>query len=229
MFRTDESPYCAWCGHAVGSRTRSPSASLPSHPLGTGGTGRIGQPAIEEGRPASSPGWADVLSVLAPSNLGRLFGGLVRLAMSDLRATLSVLFLVVWGMLLLLALSGDLSESVGHKLQLMFSATSTTEGQVVDRFEQRGQRGPSNYYVTYCYSTTGADGQTQELAKRERVKWSLYKKLETSATATVRYANRDPSIASISGNEGLCIGTTYLTLLVLLVVVVTLYVWTSKP
>lgn len=213
VFRTDELPYCAWCGHAAGSRTRS----------------RIRQPAIEEGKQVSSPGWTDVLSVLAPSNLGRLFGGLMHLARSDVRLTLGVLFLTVWGLLLLFAFSRDLRESVGHKLQLMFSATSTTEGRVVERFEQRAQKGPSNYYVTYRYSVPGADGQVQEFTNRERVKWSLYDRLESGATVTIRYADRDPSIASISGNEGLCFGTTCLTLLVLLVVVFTLYAWASKP
>ena len=112
---------------------------------------------------------------------------------------------------------------MGHKLQLMVSSTSATEGRVVERFEQRGQRGPSNYYVTYRYSAA-RDGQVQDLTKRERVKWSLYNRLDGGSTVTVRYANRDPSIASISGNEGVCMGTTCLTLFVLLVVVLTLYV-----
>jgi hypothetical protein len=105
----------------------------------------------------------------------------------------------------------------------MGSSTSTTEGRVVERLEQRGPRGPSYYYVTYRFSAV-RDGQAQDLTKRERVKWNLYNRLDSGSTVTARYANRDPSIASISGNEGLCMGTTCLSLFVLLVVVSTLYV-----
>jgi hypothetical protein len=51
----------------------------------------------------------------------------------------------------------------------------------------------------------------------------------TGSIVTVRYANRDPSIASIRGNEGLCIGTTGLTLFVLAAVVMTLCTWACGP
>jgi hypothetical protein len=88
--------------------------------------------------------------------------------------------------------------------------------------------GPSNYYVTYRYSTLGEEGQAQVWTQREQVRWSLYDKLEAGSTVTVRYAEGDPTIASISGNEGLCIGTTCLTLFVLLVFLATLYMWASR-
>jgi hypothetical protein len=154
--------------------------------------------------------------------------GLVQLVLGDLRVTLSTLFLLFWGVLLALVLARDLRESVGHKLQLLFSSTSTTEGLVVELFEQRGPKGPSNYYVTYRFSLVGADGQNREFTNRERVKRSLFWGLESGSIVTVRYSTRDPSLASISGNEGLCIGTTCLTLFVLLVVLASLFMWRSR-
>ena len=164
------------------------------------------------------------------TRLGNSLKGLPILALGDARLALSILFLIIWGLWLLSGLGRDVKESVGHKLQLMFSATSTTEGQVVEREARRLQRGkgPSNYYLTYRYTATGADGRVQEFTNRERVKWSLYRKTELGSTVTVRYARRDPEIASLQGNEGLCIGTTGITVLFLLVILLTLYVWTSQ-